>query len=88
MDTEYYNKLFSQRLKMLREENGWTVEELAEKLETSKSNISFYENNKRLPGYEMLFKMMRLFNVSVDYIIGASDDRGLTVLQSRKTLPR
>jgi len=76
MDTEYYHKLFSQRLKMLREENGWTVEELAEKLETSKSNISFYENNKRLPGYEMLFKMMRLFNVSVDYIIGASDDRG------------
>ncbi len=64
---------FSARLKELREREGWDQEELAQRLKTSKSNISFYENMLRSPGFEMIFKMAELFGESTDYIMGVSD---------------
>jgi transcriptional regulator with XRE-family HTH domain len=71
MDKRLYK--FSKRLKELRLKHGWDQWELAEKLDTSTSNISFYENMQRSPGFEMLIKMAELFNESTDYIMGVSD---------------
>ena len=68
---------FSERLKELRNKQGWDQEELAQKLNTSKSNISFYENMQRSPGYDMILKMADLFDESTDYIMGVSDTQKL-----------
>lgn len=70
-------EIFCTRLKMLREERGWDQVQLAAKLDTSKSAISMYESGKRRPGYDMLCKMVELFDESGDYIMGISDARRL-----------
>ena len=42
-------KTLGERLKDLRKEKGYTLEQVAEKLNTTKITISRYENNLREP---------------------------------------
>lgn len=67
--------IFAQRIKMLREDRGWTQQELADRLDTSKSLIHYYEKAEREPGISMLAKMMAVFNEDAEYIMGVSDIR-------------
>ena len=61
------------RIKMLREENKITQEELAQKLDLSKGIISLYEKEERKPSLEVLVKMSEIFNCSIDYILCKSN---------------
>lgn len=61
---------FGKKLKSLRLQMGLTQKELAEKMETSKSMVSYYELSKRTPSPDVLIKLADIFNVSVDYIMG------------------
>lgn len=63
------------RIRILREENNITQEELAKKLDLSKGIISLYENETRKPSLEILVKLSELFNCSMDYILCKSDVR-------------
>ena len=63
------------RIKMLREEFNYTQQELADKLECSKSVIGLYESETRNPSMEVLIKLSEIFNCSIDYILGKSDIR-------------
>ena len=54
------------RLKSLRKENGYTLEQVAEKLNTTKVTLSRYENNLREPKRETISQFAKLFNVSTD----------------------
>lgn len=42
------------QIKRLREERNWSQNELAEKLNTTKTSISNYENGKRTPRFDGL----------------------------------
>jgi len=66
---------FADRLKMLRIENGWTGEELAAKVGLGKSGISSYESRQRACSHDLLIEFSKVFDVSVDYLLGASDYR-------------
>ena len=68
-------QIFASRLKLLREERGWSQEDLAERLGTSKSNISYYENCKREPGFTVISDLRKIFNEDADWIMGDSDVR-------------
>lgn len=61
------------RLKFLRERYGYTQEELARKVELTKNAISLYEHGKRKPTLETLEAFSDIFNVTMDYLTGASD---------------
>ena len=63
---------FSTRLKELRKERGYNQEQLAEKLNKSKSSISSYESGRRTPDIESFREMAEFFNVSIDYLTGNS----------------
>lgn len=63
------------RIKILREENHITQEELAEKLTLSKGIISLYEKEERKPSLEVLVKLSEIFDCSIDYILCKSDIR-------------
>lgn len=65
------------RIKMLREEFGYTQQELANKLESSKSVIGLYESGTRKPSLEVLIKLSEIFNCSIDYILCKSDVRNI-----------
>ena len=61
------------RLKDLREQKGITQETLADKLHTSRSRISMYEQGKREPDFEMQEAIADYFNVTIDYLFGRDD---------------
>lgn len=65
------------RLKELREENSFTLEYVATKLNTTKTSIARYEKNDREPKSEMLTALANFYNVSVDYLLGRTDERNI-----------
>lgn len=62
-------------IKHLREQQDLTQEELAKKLNLSRSTISMYENNERIPNAYILDNIADALGVSVDYLIGRIDRR-------------
>lgn len=68
-------KTLGERLKDLRKEKGYTLEQVAEKLNTTKVTISRYENNLREPKREAISQFAKLFNVSTDYLHGHTNDK-------------
>lgn len=63
---------FGQQLQALRLRDGLTQWQLAEQLNLTQSAISAYETCLRLPSYDVLLKLSRIFKVSTDYLLGAS----------------
>lgn len=61
------------RIKTLREEFGYTQQDLANKLNSSKSVIGLYENETRKPSLEILLKLSEVFNCSIDYLLGKTN---------------
>lgn len=57
-------------IRELREAAGMTQDQLAARLGISKSSISFYELNVRIPGAVILANMASVFHVSTDYLLG------------------
>ena len=53
----------------LRKENGWSQEELAEKLEVSRQAISRWENGIALPDAQNVLQISKLFHVTTDYLL-------------------
>lgn len=63
------------RIRNLREEFGFTQQDLANRLESSKSVIGLYESETRKPSLEILIKLSEIFNCSIDYILCKTDVR-------------
>lgn len=61
---------FGNRLKTLRTQNNLTQNQLAKRLSLTKSVISAYENGIRMPSYDTLISISRLFKVTTDYLLG------------------
>lgn len=57
------------RIYSCRLDSGLTQEELAEKLNTTRNQISYFENGKRKPTIEQIVEMSKIFNVSTDYLL-------------------
>ncbi len=66
---------FAKRLKFLREEHKLSQTELANALGISRGSLSFYENAERTADIETLYKVSEYFGVTLDYLIGKSDNR-------------
>ncbi len=62
--------MISKRLKAARKEAGYSQEQIAEILNTSRSNISKYENGKLEPSMQTLKQLCIIYRVSADYILG------------------
>ena len=63
-----------ERIKYLREKNGFTQKDIATKLGVEPAAISKYELNMREPNIEAIKKLAILFNVSIDYLLGRTPD--------------
>ena len=64
---------FGTNIKKIRQDNNLTQEELAKRINTSRSNIANYENDKNMPSIDILEKLSEIFNCSIDYLLGKSD---------------
>lgn len=68
---------FGNTLKTLRLKEGFTQAKLAQKLGLTKSVISAYETGLRLPSYDVLIHIARIFGVSTDYLLGVGKQQGI-----------
>lgn len=64
---------FGNILKKLRQDKNLTQEELAKKINSSRSNIANYENDKNMPSVEVLDKLSEIFHCSTDFLLGKSE---------------
>lgn len=68
---------FGNRLKTLRLQHSFTQSQLAKKLGVTKSVISAYENGLRMPSYDVLISMSKVFKVSTDYLLGQESTKNI-----------
>lgn len=70
---------FSDRLKRLLIEKDMTQRELGRLLQVTEGAVSNYINQERQPSLQVLQAMADIFGVTVDYLIGRTDDpKGFT----------
>lgn len=79
---------FGLRLRELREKHKLSQAQLGKRVDRSKSVISSYENNLKLPPLSILVDFAAIFNVSLDYLVGIDKNEmisvdGLTEQQKR-----
>ncbi len=60
---------FAGKLKMLRNEKGWSQEKLGKIINIHPRLISKYEMGKNCPAAETLIKIARAFRISIDYLL-------------------
>jgi transcriptional regulator with XRE-family HTH domain len=68
-----------ERLRSLREEKDYTMEEVAERINVKRQTYNGYEappekSYHRSPSFEVLVRLASLYNVSTDYLIGVTDN--------------
>lgn len=61
------------RLRELREDRDYKQAEIACFLNVAKNTYSNYENEKRAIPYELIIKLAKFYNTSVDYLLGLTD---------------
>lgn len=61
--------IFADKLIDLRKKNGWTQEDLAEKMNVSRQSVSKWESAQTIPDLEKILKLSSLFGVSTDYLL-------------------
>lgn len=70
--------MFSDILKELRKSKKITQEDLAKLVGVERSTVGKWESKNIIPSADMLIDLSQLFNVSVDYLLGRTDDKNLT----------
>ena len=61
--------IFADKLIDLRKKNGWSQEELAEKLNVSRQAVSKWEGAQSVPDMGRIIQLSELFGVSTDYLL-------------------
>lgn len=57
------------KIKQLRQERGWSQAQLAKQLKIHQKQISGYERNLHEPKTDVVAKIARLFNITMDYLV-------------------
>ena len=68
--------IFEIRLKDQRLAKGLSQKQLAQLLDTTNSSVCDWERGRAEPDVKILQKLSGIFNVSVDYLLGLSDEFG------------
>ena len=63
------------KLRELRQASGLTQKQVADRIGVTASVVSAYENDIRSPSYSALVKLVALYNVSADYLLGITEKR-------------
>ena len=70
---------FGLRLRELREKHKLSQEQLGRRVDRSKSVISSYENNLKMPPLSILTDFAVIFNVSLDYLVGIDKNEMVSI---------
>ncbi|MDD3224730.1 MAG: helix-turn-helix transcriptional regulator [Clostridium sp.] len=65
---------FGEVLKRLRDSRGLTQQDIATLLKVGRSTIAGYETKGKQPDFEKLKILANFFNVTIDYLLGRTDE--------------
>lgn len=69
-----YRNTFSERLLQCRKTAELSQKSLADALGVSDAAVTMMEKSRRSPSFEILCALADYFDVSLDYLVGRSDD--------------
>lgn len=61
--------ILAQKITDQRKKNGWSQEELAEKLNVSRQSVSKWESEQSVPDLQKIIQLAELFGVSTDFLL-------------------
>lgn len=61
--------IIADKIILLRKKNGWSQEELADKINVSRQSVSKWEGAQTVPDLDKILLLSRLFGVTTDYLI-------------------
>lgn len=61
--------ILAEKIIRLRKKNGWSQEELAEKMQVSRQSVSKWEGAQAVPDLEKILRLGALFGVTTDYLL-------------------
>lgn len=61
--------ILAAKITSLRKKQGWSQEELAEKMQVSRQAVSKWESAQTAPDLEKILALSKLFNVTTDYLL-------------------
>lgn len=64
---------FGKRLRDVRQQNGLTQKQLAEKIGSDERGVRRYEAGERKPGLDVILAILDNLDVSADYLLGRTD---------------
>nr|DAW90262.1 MAG TPA: helix-turn-helix domain protein [Bacteriophage sp.] len=65
---------FNEHLRNIRKSNGVTQKQVAEAVNVTERNYQYYEAGTQKPSFDTLIALAEYFNVSLDYLVGLSDN--------------
>ena len=78
--------ILADKIIRLRKKNGWSQEELAEKMNVSRQAVSKWESAQTIPDLEKILQLSTLFGVTTDYLLKDEiEDEELTIDSSSDT---
>lgn len=79
---------FPSKLKVLRANQGWPQGQLANMIGADLQRISKYERGVIWPTMELIVRMVKVFDVSVDFLIRDDKDTAVAKIKNQKLLRR
>lgn len=81
--------ILADKIIMLRKKNGWSQEELANRLDISRQSVSKWESGASIPDLDKIIKLSSLFSVSTDYLLKEENeelavDEGMVYTEAEK----
>lgn len=76
---ELKEKIIAQRIKECREANKINQKELADLIDVTPSAVNQYEKGDKIPSTETLFKLAKALGTATDYLLGASQEKGILI---------
>lgn len=64
---------FGKRLRQIREQQGLTQKQFAEKIGSTERGVQRYESGDREPAFRVIISILDNVNVSADYLLGRTD---------------
>lgn len=79
--------MVANRIVKLRKKAGMNQAQLAKKLNVTPSTVGMYEQGRRYPNIEMLIKLSKIFDVSLDFLITGSEYPHSKEYSPKKRIP-
>ena len=77
MDEKYMSAIFMElkdKLQLLRKQNGYSQEQLADKLGIARQTLSKWENGQAVPELSNLISLSNLYGITIDRIVKDDDE--------------